>query len=353
MKRLKKRKVLFLYTELAGYVLACFDALLEEEVEVSVVHWPINPEAPFKFHYDERIQWYEKSQYPAQKLASLVQEINPDIIYTSGWIDKDYVKVARSYVKKIPVVVGFDNRWFGNPKQQLATLLSPFLVRRNFNRAWVPGELQAVYARKLGFKPSQIYTGFYSADVEMFRKTFDRIFPSKEKKFPHRFIYTGRYMSFKGITDLWEAFIELHRETDTDWELWCVGTGDLVDQAPEHPAIKHCGFVQPEKLPEIMEQTGVFILPSHFEPWGVVMHEFAAAGFPILCSDQIGAAEQFLEPGKNGYSFPASNVEKIKLAMKSMIEKSEEELLEMGRESHRMADRISPKTWAKTLMSIE
>lgn len=46
-------------------------------------------------------------------------------------------------------------------------------------------------------------------------------------------------------------------------------------------------------MTNLMKQCGVFILPSRIEPWGVVVHEFSAAGFPLLLSDQVGSAESF------------------------------------------------------------
>src|SRR5207247_481782 len=126
----------------------------------------------------------------------------------------------------------------------------------------------------------------------------------------HRFLYVGRYYDFKGITDLWEAFIQLQSARPNEWELWCLGAGSIAPV--EHPKIKHFGFVQPTDLEPIIEQCGVFVLPSRFEPWGVVAQEYVASGFPLLLSRAVGAGEAFLEPGKNGYFFESGNVAQIK-----------------------------------------
>ena len=44
-------RIVFLYSELAGYFLACAEALGQhpEVASVDIVHWPIHPEAPFQF----------------------------------------------------------------------------------------------------------------------------------------------------------------------------------------------------------------------------------------------------------------------------------------------------------------
>ena len=48
------KKFIFLYSELAGYMLSCMKLLNESKaVEIYVVRWPINKEAPFKFNFPE------------------------------------------------------------------------------------------------------------------------------------------------------------------------------------------------------------------------------------------------------------------------------------------------------------
>ena len=43
-----KPKIVFLYSEVAGYFLACAKELANS-AEVLIVRWPVNSEAPFQF----------------------------------------------------------------------------------------------------------------------------------------------------------------------------------------------------------------------------------------------------------------------------------------------------------------
>lgn len=346
-------KILFLYTELADYFLSCVAALVQEyEVEVHIVRWPVNKEAPFRFNLPEGVKVYDKHEYTRQELLQMVQKIRPSLIFCSGWLDKDYVAVAKSFDKKIPVVLGLDNHWFGHAKQQVARLLAPFTLQRIFTHAFVAGVPQAVYANKLSFAPNRILQGYYSANVPAFHKQFQDNLQRKSAGFPKRFIYVGRYVPQKGLDILWEAFASLQTEQQNEWELWCLGTGPLQQAAISHPQIKHFGFVQPDKLCEFIDKTGVFVLPSLFEPWGVVVHEFAAAGFPLLCSDKVGAATAFLDHGQNGYTFQAGNVASLQAAMKLVMAKSEQELVQMGERSVALALENTPSIWADKLMKL-
>lgn len=342
-------KFLFLYTEIAEYFLACCNQLTQHG-EVHIIRWPVNKEAPFQFQFSEKLKLYNKNDYNFEQLKQLVSSIAPNVIVCSGWVDKDYLKITRNYFKKIPTVMTCDTHWNGSLKQRVATVLSRFTLLRIFSHAWVPGQIQKQYALHLGFKEQYIETGFYSCDLNHFESIYQSQKAQKENSFPKRFLYVGRYYGFKGIKELWQAFVELHNEQANDWELWCLGIGDI--EPIQHPKIKHFGFVQPKDLPSYTSQTGIFILPSRFEPWGVVVHELAASGFPLLLSNKIGAKEQFLKEGKNGFEFKSEDVSEIKLALKKIIATPEHALLQMSHYSNELSKTISPEKWTHSLLKI-
>lgn len=348
---LQERNIVFLYTEIAPYFLACCKELLKRPgVKVHVVRYPVNNEAPFSFNDNGNIVLYDRKGYTYKQLQELVKSLDPSVIICSGWIDKEYLKICKEYHGKIPTVLTMDTHWRGDLKQFVAVTLSPFYLLRRFSHAWVPGNVQKKYALKLGFKETQITTGFYSADTGFFSSLYETVKTEKQKNFPKRFIYVGRYYDFKGVINLWNAFINLQSEEPNDWELWCLGTGSLTPLL--HPKIKHFGFVQPENMLEYVKNTGVFVMPSLFEPWGVVLHEFATMGFPLVVSDKVGSAEAFLKEGKNGYMFKSEKPVTLKEKLKTIMQLGPEQLTLMGDESRRLALQITTQTWADTVMSF-
>ena len=347
-------KVLFLYTEIASYFTSCLDHLLQnsQNVEVHLVRWPINSEAPFQFQLNDKIHVYERNDFSTEELIALYDRLSPNAVFVSGWIDKGYMKVCKHINRKIPVLVGMDNQWVGSIRQKLATIISPFTVKRHFTHAWVAGKPQQTFAKKLGFSDEHILMGYYSADHTHFAQFYLDNQKNKEANFPKRFLYVGRYIQHKGVWDLWNAFIEMQEENPNEWELWCIGTGELENQAPQHPKIKHLGFIQPKDIAPYIRDTGIFVLPSHKEPWGVVIHEYAAAGFPIIASNKVGAATTFVEEGKNGYLFTPENVAQIKQSLINITQMPTEQLLEMSKQSHALSYQITPATWSETLMNV-
>ncbi len=344
-------KILFLYTELAQYFLACVNALSKKtKAEIHIVKWQVNNEAPFQFSFSGNIKIYERKNFSEKSLIHLAENISPDIIYCSGWTDKEYLSVCKKFRNKIPVIVGFDNKWTGNLKQQLGAALNKITIQKYFSHCWIPGEPQMEFAKRLGFNNENILTGFYSCDYDFFHELYLKNAETKRKNFPHKFIFAARYYEFKGIKDLWQAFIELQKEIPNDWELWCLGTGDVEPIA--HPKIKHFGFIQPKEMKKFISESGVFILPSKFEPWGVAVHEFAAAGFPLICSKEVNAAGTFLKENENGFLFDAGSISQLKDILQKIISSTDKKLFQMGEKSAELAKQITPEKWADTLLSI-
>ena len=91
-----KKKALILYTEIAGYTITCINKalVLYPDVEFHVVRWPVNKEAPFQFDLNSH-SIYDRNDFTNAQLLELAHNINPDLIISSGWIDKGYVNVCK------------------------------------------------------------------------------------------------------------------------------------------------------------------------------------------------------------------------------------------------------------------
>ncbi len=344
-------KITILYTELADYSSLLARHSRQREQRSNSSTGPSTQKPPSNSTYPFIDEVIPRDTLDRDGLMTKVSAFQPDLILSSGWMDKDYVEVCRKMRGQSVTVLSLDNHWTGSAKQQVARLVAPFTIRRAFAKAYVPGEEQRQYALRLGFEEGEIRTGFYSADTQKFDGFYGQLSAGKKNALPKRFLYLGRYVEHKGIFDLWSAFAK-YRQAGGDWELWCVGTGDQYAQRVEGEGIRHFGFVQPSEMLPILEGCGVYILPSHFEPWGVSVHEMGVAGFPMLLSDAIGAKEQFLVEAENGAVFPSGNGDALAEKMHWITGLSNEALLQMSVRSHNLGMRHTPEVWANRLLSL-
>lgn len=345
-------KILYLYAEVMGYTLTTIRELNERYgAELHVVHWDTKKLTPFQHQHTKNATFYGRSAYSTAMIKELTRRIDPDLVVVSGWMDRGYLQVARLLRKKgIPVVTGFDDQWHGSLQQYAASFLS-FLLKRYFSHAWVSGPYQYEYARRLGFKKQEIIFNLYSADIELFNKAFYQAKISKQNNYPHRFLFVGRFEKIKGLDLILAAWRELLGQKK-DWELHFIGNGSLKSYLQSQPDITVRDFMQPEMLGEEILDAGCFLLPSRGEPWGVVIHEFTAAGLPVICSDVCGAAPVFVIPGLNGFLFESENVASLREKILKIINLDDQTLLKMSEESHRAGQRITPEMSAASFLSI-
>lgn len=341
-----KMKILVLYMELADYTVACLRALKKTypNFEIHVVAYPVNPEAPFKFDFSDIGKLYSRDKFDHEKIQLFSDKLVPDLIICSGWTDRSYLKVIRTWRKKAKTVLCMDNKWLGTLKQRISCYGAQFYLPRIFDYTWVPYHQHAIFAEKMGFKPPNIKLGFYSANTEKFNQLYKT---KSNTPFPKILLCVARYIPQKNLTLLWEAFIEICNEHNHPWELWNLGTGQDFDKKNEHPKIKHHGFVQPNDMNSIIQKTGVFVLPSLFEPWGVVVHEFASAGYPMLVSSHVGAQAAFVEEGENGFVFNPKSKDALKESLYKIINLSDQELINMGKHSITLSETITQEKWVE------
>jgi glycosyltransferase involved in cell wall biosynthesis len=346
-------KILYFYEEVMGYTLATIQALSELGAEVHVVHWDHKKITTFELPKVKGVTFYPRSQMLFADILNLAFNLSPSLIVVSGWNDKDYLSASKILRKKnFKTVLALDGQWKRSPKQYVARLLGKISWFKNYySHAWVAGTYQHEYASMLGFDRQDIVVDLYSSDLALFHKAYIENYKSKITNYPHRFLFVGRFESVKGLDILLKAW-NIIGESRRDWELHLVGNGSLKNKMQPTVGVVVKNFMQPGRLMEEAAYSGCFVLPSRSEPWGVVVHEFAAAGMPLIVSDVVGAASAFLISGLNGFSFKVDDAQALANRMQKIINSSDQQLIAMAEASHNLSHRITPLTSAANLLSI-
>jgi glycosyltransferase involved in cell wall biosynthesis len=322
---------------------------METGAELHIVHRNVDNAAPFQFDTDRTgIELYQREHFDESGLKTLARNLDPSLILCFGWMDKAYLSVVRDRGLGCPAVMTMDNQWLGTLRQRVGLLWSQIYIRPIFDYVWVPGPRQRRFAQKLGFAEEQIYEGLYVANNTNFDPIWQNLGGGPPAK---RLIFVGRYAVEKGLDVLWEAFSTYCARTDSDLELWCVGTGPLDAVKLEHPQIRHLGFVQPADFAERLAGGGIFVLPSRFEPWGLVVQEFALAGCPLILSRNVGASEWFLRDD-NGILLPKVDQESLIAAIAQVDAMTVEQLTAMADASRRRADSLTAQDWARQMQAF-
>jgi len=100
--------------------------------------------------------------------------------------------------------------------------------------------------------------------------------------------------------------------------------------------VRFLGFVNQSQLPAVYASSDLLVLPSGYEPFGVVVNEAMLCGCAVAVSDRVGAGPDLVVPGRTGFIFPAGNVE----ALAAVLHEALADRAQLRRLSERARERM-------------
>lgn len=149
------------------------------------------------------------------------------------------------------------------------------------------------------------------------------------------FLFCGSLIARKGVDLLARAFVRLAAEFP-DVTLKIAGDGELRQGLAQtlrsvSDRVEFTGFKDWDELPELYSSADVLCVPSRYDGWGLVVPEGLAAGLPVIGSDRMGAALEFVQTGVNGWLLPAGDEAAILGAMREAASLTNDQLAERSR----------------------
>ncbi len=221
------------------------------------------------------------------KLLLLLSRVKYKRLLFAGWFIPEYNIVSFLTSKRKNVVLSessIRDVSFAGIKGVIKKL-----VISRMSVAMPSGSLHIEVFEKIGFRGRIIKTG----GVGIFNKP-KRPLSEVKHNVPFRYLYVGRLVPVKNLEFLVRCFNELGKP------LTIVGSGELDNRLKQMAAdnIIFKGFVPNENLPQIYSTHDIFILPSVYEPWGLVVDEAIYWGLPVIVSDVVGCSvDMVVNPG--------------------------------------------------------
>ncbi len=167
-------------------------------------------------------------------------------------------------------------------------------------------------------------------------------------------LFIGALDKHKGIFTIIDSISEVIREIpDTAFVFVGKGESDLFQEYARRRGIdKACHFLGEypnEELPELYESADIFVAPTAYEPFGIVLIEAMACSRPVI-STCVGGPKEIIKDGETGFLIEPGNhlqlAEKIRFLLQNRgLAK------EMGQKGR--ARVIASFTWEKVSRKIE
>jgi peptidoglycan/xylan/chitin deacetylase (PgdA/CDA1 family) len=126
------------------------------------------------------------------------------------------------------------------------------------------------------------------------------------------FVVCCQMIHRKGIDILLKACQQL---SDMRWRLTLVGEGPLRTALERefrnrftHDRVIFRGEIPYEKRVDAFVGQNVFLFPSRWDGWGMVVPEALAAGLPVVATNQVISAHEFIKNEINGFIIPSEDI---------------------------------------------
>ncbi len=267
----------------------------------------------------------------ALRLTAKILAGRYQVAHLSGWGHPVLLLLfAVLKLQGIPFSVDSDSqlrRDRSTAKEKLKSLLYPVLLR--MPAAVLPGgSRQAQFFRAYGVPEERIRIAHMTVDTERIRNLTTPLPAATRASCGIStdaivFLYVGRLETYKGPQLLLQAFDQLKA---ADAVLVLIGEGALREEVQSWSAARRNRIkwllAQPfTSVIQWMRASDVLVVPSLAEQWGLVINEGMTCGLPIIATDRVGAVDDLVADGVNGYVVSGDSVEALAQAMRALLDR--------------------------------
>ncbi len=220
--------------------------------------------------------------------------------------------ISRCKKQKVPYVINCDGVILPHKKNILKDLIKKFLLSKA-TAYMASGQHAKEYFLRYGADENKIYFHNFSTlhkedilsnpiDDEDKKVIRQKLGLPLDKKLA---IAVGRFIPLKRYDFLLRAW----KAIDDDCCLLLIGGGEeysKYQQIIKEHGLKNViieNFHPPKELYEYFKASDVFIHPTSYDVWGLVVNEAMSVGLPVVVSANCIAGLELVKDGKNGYLF--------------------------------------------------
>lgn len=294
---------LFIQVSPAFYKTLMFNKLCKKE-SIKVVYQE-NPERAFRSsdflsgekEFDNYTQTGGRLKI-CLDLIRLLLSTKYDELITGGY-DTIYCWIAALLSPKRKNSIIVESTFRETKKKGFPAFMKRLFFKR-VRKAYVCGKSHADLVSAFGFKGRIIDIGTVGL-IHLVPQP-----PYEERKIVKNFIFVGRLTSVKNLKWLFQRFA-YHPEL----ELTIIGSGEeekeLKELAPNN--VIFLGSIPNAELPMYYKNADVFILPSYYETYGLVVEEALNNGTPVFLSHMVGCQDNLVIANNVGLVFQLDDID--------------------------------------------
>lgn len=307
-------------------------ALAERAEGVRIVRAPADPPA-FPLATPSLLAWTMAFNHTLTRAALRATEAGEyDVIHAHDWLVTHTAVTLKEHLR-VPLVAtihateaGRHQGWLPGEMNKCIHTVEWWLGREACKVLVCSGYMKWEVSRLLELPASRIDVIPNGVDGRMWRARPQAVAAARARFSTGGPLvgYAGRLVYEKGVQHLVGAVPRL-RARHPGLRVVIAGDGpyraELQDEALRlglGASVSFPGFLGVPELPAVLAATNATVVPSMYEPFGMVALEAAAAGAPLAVAATGGLAE-IVEPGVTGVTFPHSNPDALAEAVGRLL----------------------------------
>ncbi|MEU7530637.1 glycosyltransferase family 4 protein [Saccharothrix sp. NPDC042600] len=265
---------------------------------------------------------------------ALLRGWRPDVVHAHDWL-VTHPAIALAEAAGAPLVAtvhateaGRHSGWLSQTLNQQVHSVEWWLANRADSLITCSSAMRTEVTHLFEVDADQVTVLHNGIEPRRWRVRSDDVAAARAKYSPDGaplLLFFGRLEWEKGVQDLIAALPRIRR-AHRGARLVVAGEGThgqwLVEQARKHKvrrAVDFVGHLSDRELAGVLAAADAVVLPSRYEPFGIVALEAAAAGTPLVASTAGGLGEVVLD-GVTGLSFAPGDVEALARAVRSVLD---------------------------------
>jgi len=265
---------------------------------------------------------------------ALLRSWRPDVVHAHDWLVA-HPAIALADMAEVPLVAtihateaGRHSGWLSQPLNQQIHSVEWWLANRADALITCSSAMRAEAAHLFDVDPERITVLHNGIEPREWRVNPADVAAARSEHAPEGaplLLFFGRLEWEKGVQDLIAALPRIRR-SHPGTRLVIAGRGghqrELLEQARRSRVVRSVRFVghlPDRELAALLAAADAVVLPSRYEPFGIVALEAAAAGTPLVASTAGGLGEVVLD-GVTGLSFAPGNVSGLAAAVRAVLD---------------------------------
>ncbi len=284
-------------------------------------------EDPHEFTFGaDMMAWTLAMGHAMIRAGLTLSQWRPDVVHAHDWLVA-HPAIALAQFFDVPLVstihateAGRHSGWVSGAVSRQVHALESWLVRETDSLITCSASMRDEITTLFGPGLAEIVVIPNGIDTEGWPFA-----PRRPRTGPAELLYFGRLEYEKGVHDAIAALPRIRR-THPGTTLTIAGDGTqlafLQEQARRHKVLKATNFVgrvDHQGLLSLLHRADAAVLPSHYEPFGIVALEAAAAGTPLITSTAGGLGEAVID-GETGMSYPPSDIAALAAAARAVLD---------------------------------